>query len=159
MKKNIKTVLGVIVIATLVAGSALAGTECSVTGQRDKHNKTKDAIASELNLSADQKTRLEQERTTHRNTMETLHNALKDKKRELQDAIAKPDVTRQQVEPILAEIKKLQSDMSDKRMDGIFAVKSILTAEQFAKLQTMKDKKMKNGHKKHEGKEKNKESE
>jgi len=153
MKTNIKTVVAVIVVATVVAGNAFAGTGCGFPGQHNKHFKAKDAITRELNLSADQQNRLEQQRTAHREAMETLRNTLKEKKRELQDAIARPDITRQQVEPMLTQIKKLQSDMADKRADGIFAVKGILSPEQFAKLESMKEKKMQAGPKKHGGKE------
>jgi Spy/CpxP family protein refolding chaperone len=85
--------------------------------------------------------------------METLKSALKEKKRELQEAIAKPDTTKQQVEPILAQIKKLQGDMADKRVDGIFVIKGILNPEQFAKLESMKEKKMRGEHKERGGKE------
>jgi Spy/CpxP family protein refolding chaperone len=152
MKTNIKTVVAIIVLVTVIAGNALAETACGFSGERDKHLKAKDAITRELNLSTDQQGRLEQEKTAHRKAMETLRSALKEKKRELQDAIARPDTTKQQVEPILAQIKKLQSDMTDKRADGIFAVKGILSPEQFAKLQSMKEKRMQSGHKKDNGK-------
>lgn len=153
MKTNIKTIMAVIIVATFIAGNVFAEAECGLTGQRDKHSKAKDTITRELNLSTDQQNRLEQEKTAHREAMETLRNTLKEKKRELQDAIAKPGTTKQQVEPILTQIKKLQADMADKRVDGIFAVKGILTPEQFAKLQSIKEKKMQTGHKKHDGKE------
>ena len=152
MKTNIKIVTAVIVVAVFVAGNVFAGTECSFSGERDKQHKAKDAITRELNLSADQQNRLEQERTAHRKAMETLENALKEKKRELQEATARPDINRQQVEPILTQIKRLQSDMTDKRVDGIFAVKGVLSPEQFAKLQSMKEKRVQAGHKKPEGK-------
>jgi len=153
MKKQIKTIATIVVIAAFVSGVAFAETGCGFSGQRDKHDKAKDSITRELNLSADQQARLEQEKTANREAMKTLGSALKEKKRELQEAIAKPGTTREQVEPILAEIKKLQADMADKRVDGIFAVKNILGPEQFAKLQSMKEKKMQEGHKKHGGKE------
>lgn len=153
MKTNIKTVAAVIIAAVFIAGNAFAGTECGFPGQRNKCSKAKDAITRELNLSTDQQNRLEQERTAHREAMEKLSSALKEKKRELQEAIARPDITRQQMEPMLTQIKKLQSDMTDKRVDGIFAVKGILSSEQFAKLQSMKEKRMRAGHKKRDGKE------
>ena len=149
MKTNINKIIAVTAVAVLIAGNAFAWEGHGFSGQGNGHDKAKDAITRELNLSADQQSRLEQERTTSREAMEKLHSALKDKKRELQDAIAKPETTRQQVEPILAQIKKLQGDMTDKRADGIFAVKSILTPEQFAKLEAMKEKRMQGEHKKH----------
>ncbi len=149
MKTDIKKIMAVVVVAIFIAGNVFAGTECGFQGKHDKGSKGKEAITRELNLNADQQARLDQERKTHRETMDTLRGALKEKKRELQDAITKPGTTRQQVEPILAQIKKLQSDMADKRADGIFAVKSILTPEQFTKLQEMKEKKVKGQHKKY----------
>lgn len=152
MKTNIKAVAAAIIVVTFIAGNAFAGTECGFSKQRDKGSKGKYAITRELNLSEDQQTRLEQEKTAHRKTMETLRNALKEKRREFRDAIAKPDITRQQIEPILTQIKALQSDMADKRADGIFAVKEILTPEQFAKLRSINAKKMQAGHKKRNGK-------
>ncbi|MFA6078732.1 MAG: Spy/CpxP family protein refolding chaperone [Candidatus Omnitrophota bacterium] len=158
MKTNIKTVIAVIVIATFVAGTAFAGPSCGFPGQGDKHSRAKDSIVRELNLSTDQQNRLDQERTAHREAMETLRSALKEKKDVLRDAMNKPDVTREQVEPLLTEIKKLQSDMADKRVDGIFAVKEILSPEQFAKLQSKKEKGMKAGHKKRAGNRQRKDS-
>ena len=147
MKTNINKIIAVTAVAVLIAGNAFAWEGHGFSGRGDGHDKAKDAITRELNLSADQQSRLERERTSNREAMEKLHSALKDKKRELQDAIAKPNATKQQVEPIMADIKRLQSDMADKRLDGIFAVKGILTPEQFAKLQSMKERRMKEDHK------------
>ena len=149
MKTNIKAVIAVIIVAMLVTGNAFAGTECGFSGGRDKHSKAKDVITHELNLSADQQNRLEQERTAHRKAMETLQSALKEKKRELRETIAKPGITRELVAPILTQINKLESDMASRRVDGIFAVKGILSPEQFSKLQSMKEKRMHNENKKH----------
>ncbi|MDO8535684.1 MAG: periplasmic heavy metal sensor [Candidatus Omnitrophota bacterium] len=134
-----------LVIAVLISGNALAEQECGFHGQREKGSKAKEMITSELNLSVDQQNRLEQEKVAHREVMEKMRGALKEKRAELRDAIAKPGTTKEQVEPILAQIKKLQADMADKRMDGIFAVKGILSPEQFTKLQAMKEKKMQAG--------------
>ena len=148
MKTSINRVAAVIVVAIFIAGNAFAGTACGAQAQHDKNLKAKDAFTRELNLNADQQKRLEQEKTANREAMEALRSALKEKHRELQDAIARPNATKEQVEPILTQIKKLQSDMADKRVDGIFAVKGILSPEQFAKLQSMKEKRMQDGRKK-----------
>ena len=153
MRTNIKTVIVSLVIATLIAGNAFAGTGCGFTGRRDKSAEGKDAVMRELNLSADQQKSLDEQRTAHRKAMETLSGALKEKKRELQDALARPDATKEQVATVLDQVKKLQSDIAEKRVDGIFAVKGILSPEQFAKLQVMRDKRMQDGHKRHGRKE------
>jgi len=138
MKRNIATVAVVIVIALAIAGNALAGTRCSSYGKGDKCHNGKDGVMNQLNLAADQKTRLEQAKTAHREEMTALRNMMKEKRRELRDALAKPGTTRQQVEPIVTEIKKLEASMIDKRVDGIFTVKEILTPEQFSRLESMK---------------------
>jgi len=142
MKVNIRVAGVIIVIMALIAGNAFAGAQASPQVQHEKGSKGKDMIAQELNLSADQQSRLDQERKANLAAMDSFRSALKEKKRELQEAIAKPETTRAQVEPILNEIKKLQSDMADKRADGVFAVKAILTPEQFTKLRSIREKKM-----------------
>ena len=46
----------------------------------------------------------------------------------------------QKIEPLANEIKSLQAQLIDSRINGIFAVKEILTPEQFAKFQQMAEK-------------------
>lgn len=141
MKKNM-IALTVFVVAVMLATEAFAMGGCGPCGRHDKHRRAKEAFCAKLNLSAEQQKLLDEQRSTRRQEMDSLRGSIKEKKNALRDALKKPGVTRQDVQPIVAEIKDLQARMLEKKVDGIFAVKSILTPEQFARLEEMKDKKM-----------------
>lgn len=101
----------------------------------DQLKKSADKIFKELNLTAEQKDKLKQNRKEQQEKMKDLGTQLMKKQAELRDKLDSPDVSRASVEPIAAELKALQAKMFDYRIDGIFAVKEILTPEQFAKFQ------------------------
>jgi Spy/CpxP family protein refolding chaperone len=106
-------------------------------------------MAKELNLTPDQEARLKEAKETHRAQIEKLRLALKEKRKALRDELSKPGVTRQSVEPLVAEIKAMEAGLTDQRIQGIFAVKEILTPEQFARLQAGKEARHKKGRKNH----------
>ena len=149
---KIKRVIVLISVMAVLAGSAFAwgGGSCGKGGHQEK---AKGKMASELNLTADQQKRLDAEKASHRKEMSALVDALKAKKHELQEALAKPGVTRKAVEPAVAAIKELESKMTDSRVNGILGVKEILTPEQFEKLQSMKKGREEGKFRNHGGKE------
>ena len=142
MKSKIGFIIGMVIIAALITGTAFAenssGCPAGHGGQQGFKDK-KMAIEHELNLTPEQDKLLKDAKSSHRAEMAALAKALKEKRRQLKDALAKPGVTKQQLEPITAELKQIQSQMIDARMGGILRVKEILTPEQFQKLQSMKD--------------------
>ena len=146
MKKMIM-VMALIVAVVFIAGSVFAWGGCASQGKYGKEYQDKrdvrEDMKKELGLTAEQDIKLKASRESHRTEVKALHDAIKVKKGELKAAIAKPGATRAQVEPIANELKALEVQMTDRRVDGIFAVKAILTPEQFAKLETMKAKHMK----------------
>jgi len=154
MKKNTQFVIGMLICSALIAGSVFCETGACSSGERGgRYKEKRGAITRELGLTAEQDKLLKDAKEAHRAEMAELFQALKAKRQELKSALVKPGVTRQQVEPIAAEIKTLQSQMVDRRIDGILKVKGILSPEQFQKLQGMKEGWQKNGHMKHFGKE------
>ena len=152
MKTKFVSIVTAAVIAAVVCGNAFAWEGCSVSKKSEKRQNVKESIARELNLTADQDKRLEAARASGRKEMDELRGAIKEKKDALRDAIAKPGIARKDVEPIAGEIKALESAMLDKRIDGIFKAKEILTPEQFTKLQAMKEDHAKDRKGKHEKK-------
>ena len=148
MKKKTQLIIGILIVSTLIAGSAFAENPnaCSSDKRGGHYKERKEAIARELNLTSEQEKFLKDTKSAHRAEMAGLSQALKAKKQELQNALAKPGVTRQQVEPIAAEIKGIQSQMVDCRIDGILKIKTILTPEQFQKLQSKHEEWRKDGH-------------
>ncbi len=104
----------------------------------------KDRLIRELNLTTEQQSRLEENRKVQREEMKKLHEAVREKYAKLQEALKNPAVTREGVQPIANEMKSLQAQLIDSRINGIFAVKQILTPEQFARFQQMAQKRQEN---------------
>jgi len=154
--RKIAVVIAVFVAIVFIAGSVFAFGGCGYSDKGDKDcpksKEMKAEMKKELGLTAEQDKQLEANKEAHRTEVKAMHDAMKAKKDELRAAIAKPGTTRAQVEPIVNELKALESQMTDKKIDGIFSVKAILTPEQFSKLEGMKEKHMKEWKDKRESK-------
>lgn len=151
MRQTIRMIIGVLLVTMVVTGTAFAwGSGCDKDGKGDRDHKDRMAeMAKELNLTADQEAQLKATKEAHRTQMESTRLALKEKRQALKGELAKAGVTREAVEPIVAEIKTLEGSLTEQRVDGIFKVKEILTADQFAKLQAKKEAKSKEGRGRH----------
>jgi len=147
--KKMAMVMTVAIVVVFIAGSVFAWGGCGTQGKADKgcqgKGDIKESMKKDLGLTAEQDAKLKAGREAYRTESKALHDAIKAKKDELKAAIAKPGATRAQVEPMVAELKALESQRVDRKVDGIFAVKAILTPEQSTKLEAMKDKHMKEG--------------
>ena len=93
------------------------------------------AMDKDLNLTPQQQQKLQNNRKAQRERMSQLLGQMKEKQQLLRQELQKPSVTKASLAPILAEIKSLQAQLIDSRIEGILAVKGILTPEQFAKFQ------------------------
>jgi Spy/CpxP family protein refolding chaperone len=138
--KKIALVVAVALTVALAAGTALAwgGGPCG----KDKDAKCspfKEEMKRDLGITPEQDKLLEAQKAKQMEGCKALCEALKEKKGELRKAISQPGATREQVQPIVDQLKALEAQMVDERVDGIFAMKSILTPEQFAKLEAMKE--------------------
>ncbi|MFH1564035.1 MAG: periplasmic heavy metal sensor [Nitrospirota bacterium] len=103
-------------------------------GQMMGHRKqVEKEMFQNLNLTAEQKDKIKQNRRAQQGKIEDLRDELNEKQAELRDKLSDPNVSRDGVAPIATEIKSLQAKMIDCRINGIFAVKEILTPEQYAK--------------------------
>lgn len=135
--KTIRMLMAVLAVA-LVAGPVFAwGPDKSECGKGS--GERREQIRRELNLTPEQDSLLTDARKAHRARMGDIFKALKEKKTALKAELDKPGVTASRVAPIVADIKKLQSELVDSRVDGILQVKSILTPEQYARLGAIKD--------------------
>lgn len=141
MKMNMRFIVVMAIVSVFVAGPAFAfgPGACSDEGRKACFKEKKENLKKELNLTAEQDKMLTEAKDSHRAEMETLMKAIKDKRDALKEAIARPGVTRKSLEPIIADMKVLESQMVDHRIDGILKVKSILSPEQFQKLEKMKE--------------------
>jgi Spy/CpxP family protein refolding chaperone len=144
MKKAKSIIIGLVIVFVMV-GTAFAKSEGE---HQQRGDRQKENIFKELNLTPEQQKKLDENRKAQRQDTEKLFSALKEKQVKLQDALKDHTVTRDKVEPLVKEMKSLQAQMVDHRIDGIFAVRDILTPEQFAKFQQMMEKRAKDrkGH-------------
>lgn len=135
--KKIRLVL----IGAAVVMLAVSAGYAQPQGQdKERRGGGKDGIFKELNLTPEQTKKLADNRKAHRDETEKLRAAMKEKQGKLQEALKNPAVTRAAVEPLANDIKSLEAQLVDQRINGIFAVKEILTPEQFAKFQEMTQK-------------------
>jgi len=137
MKKNIGLMISGILAAFLVVNLVYAQGDSeikAVSGTRYKDGRGQ-RMEKDLNLTPQQQQKLRDNRKAQRERMSQLLNQMKEKQQILRQELKKPSVTKASLAPILAEIKSLQAQLINSRVDGILAVKEILTPEQFAKFQ------------------------
>jgi len=145
MKGKIQVIMAMLIVSTLIALPAFCEGYPHHKGQQGGNFENKMAeIEKKLGLTPEQDKLLKEAKSAHRAEMESLKQAMGAKHKELQAEIAKPGVTKQQLEPIANQIKALQSQMVDRRIDGILKIKYILSPEQFQKLESLKEERHKN---------------
>ncbi|MEK7273669.1 MAG: Spy/CpxP family protein refolding chaperone [Candidatus Desantisbacteria bacterium] len=141
MQSLIIAAVGVMIVVPTISAQPHEGMDGLAIGHPEQ---AADKIFKELNLTEEQKNKLKQNRKAQQEAMKGLRTQMMKKHAELRDTLSKPDVSRAIVEPIAAELKALQAKIMDCRLDGIFAVKEILTPEQYAKFQEKVKEKVEN---------------
>jgi len=140
MKKT-KSIIIALAVVFLTVSAVYAQTQ---NPGQDYASGQKKLIFKELNLTPEQQKRLEENRQAQRQEMEKLHTAMKEKQAKLQEALKDPAATIATVEPLANDMKSLQAQLIDHRVNAIFAVKEILTPQQFAKFGQMTQKRQGN---------------
>lgn len=151
MKRMIQAIV-VVAVAVMIIVPTVSAQPSKTHGMMNEqamcppspHEQAVDGIFKELNLTTEQKNKLKQNRRAQRDKIEDLQAELKEKHAELASKLNDPDVSRAMVEPIATELKSLHAKIIDSRIDGIFAVKEILTPEQYAKFQEKVKEKVEN---------------
>ena len=133
--------IGVMIVVPTVSAQPHEGMDELAIGHSTQ---AADKIFKELNLTEEQKDKIKQNRKTQHEAMKGFRAQLMKKHAELKEKLSNPDVTRASVEPIAAELNALQAKIMNCRLDGIFAVKEILTPEQYAKFQEKVKEKVEN---------------
>ena len=135
------TKLLIVSLAAMFLASGMAYANGGADNEGKEGGKKMKEVYKELNVTPDQQTKLEENHKAQMEAVKGMKAQLKDDKTKLQAALKDPATTRAAVDPILNDIKALHGKMVDQRADGIFAVKGILTPEQFTKFQAIMEKK------------------
>lgn len=132
-------VFGVIAAFVLVSVSAYAQTYTTTTLAekwktfKSKMAQKKEAIIEELNLTPEQKNKLDKLRTESRDQMMVARQTLGEARRELVDALSKYESDSKAIQDIVSRIKVIQDNMVDQRVKNILEIRSVLNKEQFEK--------------------------
>jgi len=139
--KGIRLVVTGLVVALLVTSVVYAYARDEGEGQWHKRDgKHREAIFKELNLTDNQKATLDANRKERGEKMRQLRDEMREKQVKLREELDDPTVSRRAIEPLVTEIKALQAQLIDLRVSAIFAVREVLTVEQFAKFQEISQK-------------------
>ncbi len=131
-----------LVISVFLCGSIPVWSEESKGQEGENQKAERDAkkmemLIKELNLSEEQAAGLKQIKTQQRQKMRDLRKIMHEKRQQLREVLQKPDIKRESVNPCVLEMKDIQSRMIDERINGIFAIKDLLTSEQFSQFQKL----------------------
>ncbi|MDD5136002.1 MAG: Spy/CpxP family protein refolding chaperone [Candidatus Omnitrophica bacterium] len=149
---KIKKVITLLVITAFVLSSGIgyvyAGDKCTECGKNAKGNVgvRQEKLYKALNLTDEQKKMLEENKTKNTEQMKATFDQIKEKKNAMREELQKATLDMGKITQINNDLKKLESDMLDQRLQSILGVRHILSPEQFKKF----SEKMKE-HKGHQG--------
>jgi len=145
MKNKLTKIVAILVVIGLTGAGSLAYAQNKGDNQGEskgyKH-RGPDEFFKELNLTAEQKEKLKAQREAKKGDFKALHEQMKAKMQALHEEISKPGTTRADVNGLVNEINALKGQMFSQMTDGIFAMKEVLTPEQFAKMQAKHQERM-----------------
>jgi Spy/CpxP family protein refolding chaperone len=90
-------------------------------------------IYGQLNLTDDQKKQLEVNKQQHLAKIQNARREMKADKEMLKEELMKPRLDMPKINQIHGQIKSLQNQMEDDKLNSILTVRAILTPEQFLK--------------------------
>jgi len=134
MKKTTRSLTWMVALSATLIGCSLAGDYPVAERGKAERGSRFEAMASRLNLTVEQKEQLKAHRETQQQAMMEMHRALKEKRAQFKQQLDNPDATRESVNALAADIKTLTGQMIDQRIDAVFAVRQILTPDQFNQL-------------------------
>lgn len=143
MKRILVSIMAAFLVCAIAVSGAYAMGSCRGWGKGDMQKKWQ-CMVKELNLTPEQREKIEANRKDQGEKAKALHEALKEKRDALKKELNRAGATRASAAALVAEVKALEAKAVDQKVEGIFAVKEILTPEQFEKFSRKMEKKM--GH-------------
>lgn len=96
-------------------------------------------VEEQLNLSEDQKSKIEKLRLEHLRETKDLRNQLEIKRAELNAAMTSDQPDKKQVNSLVSEINSLRSDRFEQKINHQMQVRELLDDEQKLRFDQMKD--------------------
>jgi Spy/CpxP family protein refolding chaperone len=123
---------GFYVFATLACAN-VQGVAAPEAVQKGHQEKRIEEIYNQLQLTDDQKRKLEVNKQQHRAIMQNVRQQMKANREALEAQLMKPQLDMPKIKELHNRIKALQSQIDDNRLGSILAVREILSTEQFSK--------------------------
>lgn len=146
MKKVV--VSGLILVSFILLHTPLIQAE---EGKKEWNEKKRDKgkwedkikeVHQKLGVTPEQEQKLKEHREKNRSQMEALRGQLKEKREAIRQEFEKADFNEARIRALHNELKALQDQKEELRLEGILEVRKILTPEQFKKFMEMKKDKM-----------------
>ncbi len=90
-------------------------------------------IYTQLNLTDEQKKQLEENKRSEKDSKKDLYGKIRSYKEALNQELMKPELNMLNINEIQTQIKTVQAQIADDRLNSILNVRKILTVEQFTK--------------------------
>jgi len=138
-KVKVVTLLIVAVLVGLSTSIIYAASPIPRAQQKEAFMKKMDAkrqeIYNNLGLTNEQRKLLEENKNKHREQTKALFAQLRQKMNSLRQELEKSELNIQEIYQTNNELKQLQAQMLDNRLERILEVRKILTPEQFKKFE------------------------
>jgi len=119
---------------------------------KEKWKARKAKMYKELGLTDEQKKKFEAHRKSHWENNKKIRETIKAKRKLIRDELEKESINEARVRQLHNEIKALNAQKADARLNGILEARKNLTADQFKKFNQLKKKhKDEFGHRKKKG--------
>jgi Spy/CpxP family protein refolding chaperone len=138
VKNKLTIIVAVLTVAGLMAVGSVA--YAAVGGKGPKKD-----IFQSLNLTPEQTKKIDVLREAQKTSAKAEIEQLKAKTEALHAQIAMPGTKRADVNGLISEVNAIRGQIFSQRIDGLFAIKEVLTPEQYAKFQELKKANMNKG--------------
>ncbi len=100
---------------------------------KERMEARKQEMFKELNLTDEQKQKLDENRKKHKEDAEGLYGRMKELRTAMRQELEKDVLDMAKINQIQSQIKEANAQMMDDRLNGILEVRGILTPEQYKK--------------------------
>ena len=141
---KILTVAAVAVALALTGLPAYAGPvwakedACGGGGKKGEHFQS---LIDKLDVTDEQKETLTVQREEHWKKMKELREAMNENRQALREELLKDDYSKAAVKKTVSEMKDVQGEMIEQRVDHFLQMKEVLTPEQYRKFTELAEKK------------------
>lgn len=162
MDKHIKHLILIIGLTSMMVGAsgryAAAWDWSEGEGQTSnweersaKWESKREEIYKKLGVTQEQAAQLKAQKAQHREGMKGLFQEIKAKREALGAELQKDTISLEAIHAVHNDLKALNARKEDRRLEGILAVRNVLTAEQFKKMMELKEERRQEWRKKFKG--------